>query len=248
MKQGKEIVNWIKENYKIIIPLALILVIFIAFLIYYKVSILNNITKETTEPVYQYFQGKRYNYNAIITTNRRNIIIDLKTSDYDIEYDATPIYYKDKKRVIFPKDMSVIMPTLNCSEYLSLGYSELIYTKKNYNLKTKNYNGKLGHYFLYDGNNLYFFIEETTLIIGNEKIKLTPLSYVIASPNQTITYYNKESDIYQTIEANTDTTTVENDYYKIYPTRDTLDYYGENVLLTSKIDELNTIDNKEKNK
>ena len=42
----KKIKTYIKENYKIIIPISLILVLFASFLIYYKVAILNNITRK----------------------------------------------------------------------------------------------------------------------------------------------------------------------------------------------------------
>ena len=51
MKKDNKIYKFIKDNYKIIIPILLILVLFIAFFIYYKVSILDNYKKDTEDNV-----------------------------------------------------------------------------------------------------------------------------------------------------------------------------------------------------
>ena len=63
MKVIDKIVKFLKENYKLIIPISLMVVIFIAFLVYYKISILDNYREYKEENVYQYFYGKRYDCN-----------------------------------------------------------------------------------------------------------------------------------------------------------------------------------------
>ena len=70
------------------------------------------------------------------------------------------------------------------------------------------------------------------------------MSYVIARYGSYISYYDKENDEYKTIDVSNDDSLVSNDYYNIYVSKDTIDYYGTNVILTSKIDMLNTIDKK----
>ena len=151
--------KFIKENYKLIIPVVLLLVIFIAFLIYYKIMISNNYTKDETIKAYQYFYEKKYEYDLVVSKNRKDVIVDIKSKDIKINYDSTPVYYQDKDIIIFPKDMSVVMPTLSCAEYLSTGFSYITYENGIYNLTTNKYNKKLNHYFLHDGKDLYFFIE-----------------------------------------------------------------------------------------
>ena len=78
MKEQKKdkITKFMKENYKLIIPIALMIVLFIAFLIYYKVSISNNYHIDTEEKVYQYFYDKKYEYNSIVSKNKKDVIID----------------------------------------------------------------------------------------------------------------------------------------------------------------------------
>ena len=245
MKNNK-IITYIKENYKIIIPLSLILVLFIAASVYYKVRIYDTYKKDTNDKFYQWFYNRKYEYTGTVSTNRKNEIVDFTTKDYDISFDSTPVYYQKKKIVVFTTNMSVVMPTLNCSEYLSPKYSYLTTSKNNnHTLTTKKYNSKLGHYFLYDGKDLYFFLDEVKLKIDNQEITLSPLSYVIAENNKYVTYYDKKTDTFKTIETTSNSTTAENDYYKIYVSTDNIDYYGTNVILTSKITELNPISMKD---
>ena len=59
-----------------------------------------------------------------------------------------------------------------------------------------------------------------------------------------VSYYDKKSDNYKTIDINDTDVYIENDYYKVYVDRDVIDYQGTNVILTSKLEELNTIDKK----
>lgn len=236
--------QFIKNNYKLMIPITLMIVLFIAFLVYYKVSIANNYHTDIEDKFYQYFYDKKYEYTAIVSENRKKVIIDFKPQEVKVNLDSTPIYYQQKDTVIFPQNMSVVMPTLSCAEYLSEAYSYITYQDKIYNLTTNRYNNKLNHYFLYDGKDLYFFIEPVNLTINNETISLSPLSYVIARYNKTISYYDKKTDTYKTITLTDNNFKIVNDYYTIYPLEDTIDYYGTNVLLTSEIKNLNTIDKK----
>ena len=245
MKKEK-IINFIKENYKLIIPISLIVVLFIAALVYYKVSIYDTYKKDTKDKFYQWFYGKKYEYNGVVSTNRKDEIVDFKTNDYEINFDSTPVYYQNKNIVIFTSNMSVVMPTLNCAEYLAPKYSYITLKKSNKILTTQKYNNKLGHYFLFDGKDLYFFLDEVKLKIDKQEITLSPLSFVIANRNS-ILYYDKESDTYKTINTTYDKSTVENDYFKLYISKDNIDYYGTNVILTPDLSKLNPINMKDNN-
>ena len=234
-----------KENYKLIIPITLMIVLFVSFLIYYKVMISDNYREEEIKEVYQYFYDTKYEYDLTISKNRKKEIVDIKSNNIDINFDSTPIYYKDKDIVILPQNMSIVMPTLSCAEYLSKQYSYITYENNIYTLTTNKYNNKLNHYFLYDGNDLYFFIEPVTLTINNEKIELSPFSYIIAIYNNYISYYDKKTDTFKTITITSDNSTVENNYYSINITTVNLNYHGTNVILTSDIEKLMTIDEKD---
>ena len=219
------------------------IVLFIAFLIYYKVSVSSSYRIDKEESVFQYFYDKKYEYKAIVTKNRKGVIVDYKAKDISVSLDSTPIYLKNGKEVIFPSDMSVVMPTMGCAEYLSPHYSYITFENNVYMLTTNRYHDKLNHYFLYDGMDMYFFIEDVTLKINQEEIKLSPYSYVMSKYNSYVSYYDKKSDTYKTIDVGNSGISVYNDYYTVLVDKDIIDYQG-NVILTSKIDRLNTIDKK----
>ena len=237
--------KFIKENYKLIIPIMLMILLFVVFFIYYQVSS-KEVYTDTTDDFYQYFDGTKYEYKSVVTTNKKGEVTEFKPSDDTIELDSRPIYYKNSDKVILPKDMSVVMPTLSCAEYLSKGYSVITFKDGLYNLVTKNYNNKLNYYFFYDSNDLYFFIENVVLSYNEKEVKLTPFSYVIYNNrNNSLEYYDKASDTYMSVSDIKGNVKVTSQYYDVVVSDDYIDYYGSEELLTSGISYLNTIDMKD---
>lgn len=241
MEKDNKLNNYIKENYKLMIPIALMIVVFIAAIVYYKVTIYDNYTQDNEDKFYQWFYEKKYEYTGMVSTNRKNEIVEFKSKELDINFDSTPIYYQNTEKVIFPTNMSVVMPTLNCAEYFAKKYSYITNKKGTKTLITEKYNNRLGHYFLYDGYDLYFFLDEVTITIDNQKVTLSPLSYIIAKSGKSLSYYDKKTDVFKTIKTDKTNIIAENTYYKLNVNTDSLDYYGTDVILTGKVDELNPI-------
>ena len=52
------------------------------------------------------------------------------------------------------------------------------------------------------------------------------------------------NESYKTINVDDDDIYIKNDYYKVYILKDVIDYQGTNVILTSDLKELNTIEKK----
>ena len=88
---------------------------------------------------------QKYDYNLKVSKNRKDVIVSIEPQDIKVNYDSTPIYYQNKDIIILPKDMSVVMPTLSCAEYLSKGYSYITYENGIYNLTTDKYNNPDPH-------------------------------------------------------------------------------------------------------
>ena len=241
----EKITNFIKNNYKLIIPIMLMILLFVVFFIYYQVSS-KEVYTDTTDSFYQYFYEKKTEYEAVVTTNKKGEVTEFKPVTYDIELNSRPIYYKNSDKVILPKDMSVVMPTLSCAEYLSKGFSVITFKDGLYNLVTKNYNNKLNYYFFYDSNDLYFFIEDVVLNYKGKEVKLSPFSYVIYNNrNNSLEYYDKATDTYSSVSSIQGNVTVTSKHYVVVVSDDYIDYFGSEVLLTSAIDKLNTIDMKD---
>ena len=237
--------KYIKDNYKLIIPLLLMLLLFIVFFVYYQVSS-KDILTDSTDSFYQYFSDSKTNYDAVVTTNKRDEVVGFKSKNNTIDVSGSPIYYKNHDKVIFPMDMSVVMPTLSCAEYLSKGFSVVSYKDNTFNLITEKYNKRLNHYFFYDSKDLYFFIENVKLGFNDSEVNLSPFSYVVYNNrNKVLVYYDKVNDKYEEFSGVNGDVVVSSEYYNIHLEGDYIDYHGSDVLLTSGIENLNTIDMKD---
>jgi hypothetical protein len=231
----------IRENSKIIVPsivaIVLLVVVFIT-LYFYKY---NSYHKDEELSFYHYITASREEFTGVLSRNRNNEIISLDIDDEDMIIDSYPIYNEDNDMVIFPSRMNVVYATNELKQYSTNSYAYLYYDVNDYKLIDSDYNNYIKHCFLYDGENLYFFLDEVTLTIGKEEIVLSPLSFVVANSNNNINYYDKESDTYKSIDTKSNDIIVKNDYYKINVMEDKLDYYGNNVLLINDLDYLKHI-------
>lgn len=232
--------EFIKEKYSILIPLFLIIVVIIALILYgreYK----NNryaITKE--EKVYQYFSGIKMEYTAKISRNRKNVILNFESKDSVVNLDSTPIYYKNKDKVIFPKEMIAVFP-IKDKLYKTNALAEIYKKNDLYYLNQKNINKTFDYVFYFDGKNTYYFNDEVTLKVGEKEIKLSPMSYINCSYQNLLEYYDKENDKFEKIELKNELVTINNKYMTVDVTLDKVIYKDSFTILTSNLSSLEKI-------
>lgn len=197
----KKVIDFCKQKYKILIPVMAIFVLIITMLFLYREYKYDNLRNKKEEEVYQYFGGERNDYTAIITYNLKDIIVDVTPKDKKIDYDATPIYFKDQDKVLFPKEMSIVFPLKEESQLKLYKYSMYEKIDDTDIITMNNKSGYYYHFFLFDGKGLYFFPEEMTLYINDKEYKkLSPMSYVSVVGGYTLTYYDKENDTSEFLE------------------------------------------------
>lgn len=197
----KKVIDFCKQRYKMLIPVMVVFVLLITVYFLYREYKYDNYRNKKEEAVYQYFGGVKNEYTAIITYNLKNVIVDIKPKNKKIEYDATPIYYDDQNKILFPSEMNMVFPLKDGSQYKLYKYS--IYEKiDNTDMITMNNKSDYYyHFFLFDGKGLYFFPEEVTLYINNKEYrKLSSMSYVSMVGGYTLTYYDKEKDTSEVLE------------------------------------------------
>ena len=223
--------EFIKNKYNILIPIFLLIVLLIAVFLYSREYKNNRYAEVKEVDVYQYFSGVKMEYVAKISRNRKNVVLEYENKDFAVSLDSTPVYIKDKDNVIFPKEMSIVFPLKN-REYQVNALSELYKENDLYYLNIRNLNKTYDNVFLFDGNNLYFFIDAVTLTIGKKKIELSPMSYVSASYRNFVEYYDYDSDTFKTINIKNEEVVVSNDYMKINVAYDEVVYKDSFMLLT----------------
>lgn len=191
--------NWKKRLQKLLkdkrlIVIGLIIIILTVILIIIGTKGKNNLNTVRIEnqSMYQYLDNVKVTYDTSLTLESDNNITNMEISDKKEYIDNLPLYYNGLDMAIFPSNMSLIFPLNNYAQKRVPALTVLDAQSSLYKtLKYKNNNYDLENVFLYDGNDLYFFIEPTTLVLDNKEIALQPLSFVVYN-NLTgyVSYYN----------------------------------------------------------
>ena len=105
----KNIVKFFKEKYKILIPVMVSIVLIITIFFLYKGYQYDNTRNKQEYEVFQYYSGLRVDYTAIVTYNLKDAIVDLEAKDEVLTFNSVPLYYKDKSKVIFPKEICKLL-------------------------------------------------------------------------------------------------------------------------------------------
>lgn len=233
--------GFIKKKYNILIPIFLLVVLLIAILLYAREYKNNRYAYVEEVNVYQYFSGVKMEYVANISRNRKNVILDYENKDYAVSLDSIPVYIKDKDSVIFPKEMSIVFP-LKDRQYQVNALAEVYKEHDLYYLNIRNLDETYDHIFYYDGNNLYFFIDDVDLVVEDKTIELSPMSYVSALYGNFIEYYDYANDTYGKIDiSNYEDVVIKNDYMTIEVDIDKVIYNDGFTLLTSDFSYLSKI-------
>ena len=91
-----KIIQYVKKNYRMLIPVMVVLVLLVTVYFLYREYKYDNYRNKQEVDVYQYFGGVKNEYKAIVTYNLDDKIVDITSKDKSVEYDSTPVYYKDK--------------------------------------------------------------------------------------------------------------------------------------------------------
>ena len=202
--QSKRKIKKFGSNDKVIrIALVAVIIAFV-FIIY---QIFNAIVSSQTkinlsgESYYQYFAGIKQEYSGSMDVQQINDDIKLVLEGGKTVYlDSTPMYYTDVLgKALIPAQVELVMPT---GEIYKLDkFTNII--RENYTSKIKKFNKnnqeEVNGSFLYDGNDMYFFLETTTITIGANQYVVSPLSYAIVNYRTSIEIYDYEKNDYITI-------------------------------------------------
>lgn len=219
---------------------AIMIVIAVTFIFIRNMQTLR-VSKEYT--LFQYVMGKRKEYSSIIEMTKQGDITKLETKEGIFYLDSIPIYFMtEKNKAIVPVDMAIAFPmnkgTLNKINSLSTIYIE----DGDVFIQTKSKTTKVTNAFLYDGNDLYFFVENTNVNVNGVEYKLPPLSYVQATYKGYVEIYNYDTEEYTYIENVEGDVKAKTSDYTINLSNDTLQYEETEQLLIKRIKNLPNLD------
>ncbi len=239
----KNMIIKIKENKKTL-GLALMLTVLIMLLLVVISLFLAkknlNEYKIKNENIYMYFGEKKFEFNSDVILDKNNNITSLKTDDKKLNLYSEPVYIKNKKKIIFPKSMNVVFPKSSFKQYKINYYTVLTKDDEDYKLTNKNLDYRISNSFLYDGNDLYFFITKGTVTFSNQSIDISPMSYVNYSyGNGELYIYNYDEDKVYYYPAMIDGDVIfKNDDFELNISSDSVKSGTKNKLLRKNIDDL----------
>ena len=162
--------------------------------------------------------------------------------------DSTPMYYKDiLGKSLLPKEMELVVP--DSGTYKLNKFTNVI--EENNKIKLKKLNSSktkdIDNGFLFDGNDLYFFLDDTTITVGNKDYELPALSYAIVNYKTNVELYNYDTNEYTMIQDEESlksdvTATNKSKNYTINMSLDSLKTDKSNQLLITNINNLREYD------
>ena len=236
-----------------LIKIALIIVVIIfAFIVYkiFDILILSNERYDLSGGTYyQYFYGIMEEYSGKMEVVQKDDDTQLVLENGKVVYlDSTPMYYKDVLgKMLFAKQMELVVPDVG---NYKLSKFTNIYEENN-TIQVKKFNSSksktLNNGFIFDGNDLYFFLDDTTIKVGDTEYELSPLSYIIVNYRTNVEIYNYDKDEYTIIQ---DENSLKNDViaenkvkgYTVNLSLDSMKTDKSNQLLITSIDNLNEFD------
>ena len=200
-KRRKENKNKSEKLVKIALIAAVVVFAFVIYKIFDILVLSNEKYDLSGETYYQYFYGIMEEYSGKMDVVQRNDDIQLVLENGKVIYlDSTPIYYKNVLgKMLFAKPMELVIPDVG---NYKLSKFTNIYEENN-TMQVKKFNSSksktINNGFIFDGNDLYFFLDDTVITIGDTEYELPPLSYVIVNYRTNVEIYNYDKNEY-TIE------------------------------------------------
>lgn len=226
-----------------------VIFIFVAYRIFKAISGNNQRIDLSGKAFYQYFSGIKKEYSGKIeiinkkdSKNEKNEKILILEDNSTVYLDATPMYYRDELgKLLLPEKVEVVFPKLK-TNYKFEDFS-VIY-KENGKIKVKKYKDseskakEIEDAFIFDGQDMYLFLKETTIKVGDQEYVVPPLSYAYVSYRDYVEIYDYDKDeslVLQGKEYEQDIKAYTDDYV-IDMSIDSLEYEETQQLLIKKLD------------
>lgn len=222
------------KTYKYILSILVLLAAAIA--IYPTLNLINSAAKLPLEgKTYQMVNGMqlKQDENAVIQMDEEDEVKVQKTNEVLLPF---PIYYEEKIASVYINAMAVINPIDVTNK--KINYFSMIYQKDNkLYVKEKEKEKQIKDSFLFDGEDIYVFLEDTNVTFNKKTITLSPLSYVKVIKNSIIQYYDYKKKEFKQEKIKDDVTATLNDA-KLFLHTDVLVTKDVQVLLYGKVDDL----------
>ena len=229
-----------KDVLIIVIPaLAALAAVFVAVFFVRSAS-----RKTLTGPGHQYYAGVENAVSADTSLSRSESGKALaKNSNGERALSNLPIYYDDRQAFVVTEDMEYYDP--RTGQYSRVDQFTELYKDKNggVHANRENVDKLVNKGFLYNGKDMYIFLEPVTLRLNGFSQELPALSYVEATYNGTVVIFNYDTKESVVMNAETEVTaSADSEDYQILLLSDSyMDTQGKRWLLFNAPDVLDPL-------
>ncbi|MBR2678937.1 MAG: hypothetical protein IKE63_05925 [Bacilli bacterium] len=237
MKQIKNILSNKKVSSIILGAIIIILVAVVIVNLFFINKDLNS-KKIKNEDVYVYFGDEKFDYKGNITLDHEGKITNIKFDNKKVTLYSEPIYYAKKEKVILPVPYSVVNTSVGLQNKV-MYYTEIVSRDGYYYLVNNELDYKLNNNFLFDGSDMYIFIQSSKVTFGDKEIEISPLSYVnYVFDTKDLYIYNYEKKKIEYYENVDQDVFVSNKNYKVNLSSDNIIINEKQKLLMKNFDYL----------
>ena len=237
-----------KKTYKTLLSvIGLTTIVFILivamFFLFFKAN--RNIKEYHIEDktLYTYFGMQKLEYSSHITLTKESNATELKIDGNNVELGSEPLYYKDEKKILLPTNLSMILPLSNMNQKKVLYYSRIYEEDQKIILSRDDKKMDVSHTFLYDGNDLYLFLEDTKITVGDKEYEVPAFSYVQCIYNDELYIYNYQKNIEYIDLKELDNTDIyaKSNTYQVNINYDYVKFNDNSILLNKNIEGLEAV-------
>lgn len=243
MKENKEKVDinnikkWIKKHTPVLCISAAVFAVLVAVLlmVFQAKEELEQYTIGYND-LYTYFNNHRMEFYTEVTLNNEGDVTKMLYNGEELELVSEPIYFNGQKKVVFPSRMSVVFPYVDGNQKKINRFTQIDAEGMQPIVSNIDLKYALTDAFIYDGYDVYFFLEKGTISYGDKEIEITPLSFVRSEYDGILAVYNYENNemIYE--EKVSGNVVANFGGYSINMINDTVEIDGKSILLSKNID------------
>jgi hypothetical protein len=181
-----------------------LLAVFIAIIAVVIYLIMQVGTYTIKNPVYYYNAGIRFELEGESKVFRAE---DSNLVDFTLQNDGktlqltdprsratTPLYWSEDKQVFLPAMMSIVRPSQGIQPVRTGFYTEIRADEDGFIATIDNHELRLDEGFLFDGQSLYFFLDDVTIDFLGQSVEMPALSYAVVIPGLRLELYPYEGE------------------------------------------------------
>lgn len=231
----------IKAITMIQLGLAGVLLVVLALFVYWYADGLSSYSPKAL--TYQYIGGQTLNYSDNATFREHEHLLTVSDDNGQRELPEMPILHEGSSDITLAKNVLLMVPSegtevKRINRFTTVSNNDGRITYQAGKKSTTSFGG-----FLHDGKDIYIFLEDTALTIGNQTVELPAMSYARVIYAQSVEFHNSETDEDKVVEIEEIEVTAKcKSGYELNLGKDMIHINNQEALLFSSVDRVNVIE------